>query len=86
MTLSWSNKRSRWSAVRRMDLDMDRGAEKQVELFETRGVQPWQTSCWIHTHPAGVERPSATDEETMRESFGAWDFAVMIILTKSGRF
>jgi len=22
----------------------------------------------------------------MRESFGAWDFAVMVILTKSGRF
>jgi len=61
-------------------------AEKQVELFETRGIQPWQTSAWIHTHPAGVERPSSTDEETMRESFGAWDFVAMIILTKSGRF
>jgi len=74
---------------------MDSWAEKQVELFETRGIQPWQSSCWIHTHPAGVERPSSTDEETMRESFGAWGlcasrgsrcYAVMIILTKSGRF
>jgi len=77
--------RQRW-----MDLNMDWWAEKQVELFETRGIQPWQCSCWIHTHPAGIERPSVTDEATMRESarggFGTWDFAVMIILTKPGRF
>jgi hypothetical protein len=73
-------------SVAHVDLDMDWWAEKQVELFETGGIQPWQTSAWIHTHPAGVERPSLTDEETMRESFGAWDFAIMIILTKSGRF
>ena len=73
-------------SVAHVDLDMDWWAERQVELFEAQGIQPWQTSCWIHTHPAGVERPSSTDEETMRESFGAWDFVAMIILTKGGRF
>lgn len=73
-------------SVAHVDLDMEWWAEKQVELFETQGIQPWQSSAWIHTHPAGVERPSSTDEQTMCESFGAWDFAIMIILTKSGRF
>ena len=73
-------------SIAHVDLDMDWWAEKQVELFETRGIQPWQTSVWLHTHPTGVERPSTTDEETMRESFGTWDFAVMIVLTKCGRF
>jgi len=32
-----------------VDLDMEWWAEKQVELFETRGIQPWQTSVWLHT-------------------------------------
>lgn len=69
-----------------VDLDMDWWADQQVELFEKRGIEPWQTSCWCHTHPAGVNEPSTQDEETMEGSFGSWDFIVMLILTKEGRF
>ena len=59
-------------------------ADKQIELYESRGIEPWRTSCWAHTHPAGINRPSTTDEETMEQSFGGWDFALMLILTKAG--
>ena len=33
-----------------------------------------------------MDKPSNVDEETMDESFGDWNFVVMIILTKGGRF
>ena len=71
-----------------MDVSDNRrgAARKTARLFETCGIQPWQTSVSIHTHPAGVERPSRTDEETVCESFGTWDFVVMIIRTKGGPF
>ncbi len=69
-----------------VSLDMDWWADKQIELFDRFGIEPWQTSCWCHTHPAGVNGPSPTDEETMEESFGGWDFIVMLILTKAGYF
>jgi len=69
-----------------VELDMTWWAEKQIELFEKRGIQPWQTSCWCHTHPEGINHPSGTDEETMRESFGNWNFVLMLILTKGGVF
>jgi len=69
-----------------VELDMAWWADKQAELYEQQGVQPWQSSIWLHTHPAGINRPSATDDETMQESFGSWDFAVMLILTKEGYF
>lgn len=68
-----------------VELDMAWWADKQSELFETRGAQPWQTSLWCHTHPSSVSRPSGTDEATMRRSFGLWDFALMLILTKDGQ-
>ena len=68
-----------------VDLDMEWWAEKQVDLFETKGIEPWQTSCWAHTHPPGLARPSSVDEETMRSSFGGWDFALMVILTQDGQ-
>ncbi|MCA9443861.1 MAG: hypothetical protein KC964_23910 [Candidatus Omnitrophica bacterium] len=69
-----------------VDLDMEWWADHQVELFEKEKIQPWQTSVWIHTHPSGINEPSGVDEQTMRESFGSWSFAVMIILTKAGKF
>ena len=69
-----------------VDLDMEWWADKQVALFDADGIQPWQTNAWIHTHPSGVNAPSLVDEETMRVSFGTWNFAVMIILTKDGHF
>ena len=69
-----------------VDLDMEWWADKQADLYSEQGVEPWRASVWIHTHPSGMAEPSATDEQTMRESFGAWDFAVMLILTKDGKF
>lgn len=69
-----------------VELDMDWWADKQAELYEARGVQPWQTSLWCHTHPAGVNQPSGTDEETMAQALGGWDFTLMLILTKAGQF
>ena len=69
-----------------VDLDMTWWADKQVELYEDHGIQPWQTSVWIHTHPSGVRGPSSIDLETMEGSFGAWSFAIMLVLTRDGQF
>ncbi len=69
-----------------VDLDMEWWADKQVELFDQRGIHPWQSSLWIHTHPSGMAEPSMVDEETMEKSFGGWTFAGMLILTKDGKF
>lgn len=69
-----------------VDLDMEWWGDRQVELFECRGLEPWQLSCWTHTHPAGINRPSPLDEKTMRESFGGWDMALMLILIHAGDF
>jgi hypothetical protein len=55
-------------------------------LFSSDKMPTEESSQSVSCAPVRVERPSATDEETMRESFGAWDFVAMIILTKSGRF
>ena len=72
--------------VAHVSLDMDWWADKQIELFDKHGIEPWRTSLWAHTHPAGINRPSTTDEATMEESFGGWDFILMLILTKAGHF
>ena len=32
-----------------VDLDMEWWADKQVHLFDEKGIQPWQTSLWVHT-------------------------------------
>jgi proteasome lid subunit RPN8/RPN11 len=41
---------------------------------------------WVHTHPAGVNSPSAVDEETFSRALGKADWAVMLILPKDGKF
>lgn len=69
-----------------VSLDMNWWADKQIELYDKHGIEPWRTSCWCHTHPAGINRPSSTDEATVEESFGGWDFILMLILTKAGQF
>jgi len=68
-----------------VNLDMNWWADYQVKLYE-EGIEPWQGSCWLHTHPEGLDGPSRTDEETMEQSFGGWNFAMMLILTKDGQF
>lgn len=69
-----------------VDLDMEWWADHQVDLYEQRGIEPWQSSVWLHTHPANMINPSTTDEQTMQASFGEWSFALMLILTKDGQF
>lgn len=40
---------------------------------------------WCHTHPGDSPDPSATDEETFARVFGACDWSVMFILSRTGR-
>lgn len=60
-------------------------ADEQIRLLGL-GIEPWQTSVWIHTHPQGVKGPSRTDEETMKKCFGERQAAVMLILPKKGEW
>jgi hypothetical protein len=41
---------------------------------------------WIHTHPGEGVTPSGTDETCFREKFGDMDWAVMMIMGRTGRF
>jgi hypothetical protein len=40
---------------------------------------------WCHTHPGESPDPSATDEATLERVFGACDWSVMFILSRTGR-
>ena len=66
------------------DIDMVSLADLQAKHYDEDGIQPWQWSCWIHTHPSGVDRPSGTDEATMTRLSG-WKFAIMLIHTHDGK-
>jgi hypothetical protein len=56
------------------------------DMFDM-GIQPINCGrVWIHTHPAGLNRPSGTDEQTFSRVFGKCDWAVMFILPKENGF
>jgi len=40
---------------------------------------------WVHTHPGDSPDPSMTDEETFARVFGTCDWAVMLIVSRTGR-
>jgi hypothetical protein len=40
---------------------------------------------WCHTHPGDSPEPSYTDEETFAAAFGACDWSVMFIVSRTGR-
>ena len=40
---------------------------------------------WCHTHPGDSPEPSVTDEQTFARAFGACDWAVMFVLSRTGR-
>ena len=40
---------------------------------------------WVHTHPGDSPRPSFTDEHTFARVFGACDWALMFIVSRTGR-
>lgn len=51
-----------------------------------QGLKPAQFGrCWVHTHPGSSALPSGTDEETFRRVFGSSDWAIMAILSRTGR-
>jgi hypothetical protein len=50
------------------------------------GLQPQRFSrVWCHTHPGDSPHPSLTDEDTFARCFGPCDWAVMFILSRTGR-
>lgn len=50
------------------------------------GLRPEQFGrIWIHTHPGDCPLPSQTDEKTFDRVFGRSDWAVMLILARTGR-
>jgi hypothetical protein len=51
-----------------------------------RGLRPDRFArLWCHTHPGDSPEPSMTDEHTFDRVFGACDWAVMFILSRTGR-
>lgn len=55
--------------------------EDQFEL----GRKPEEVGrIWIHTHPGCCPQPSPTDHETFERVFGCCDWAVMMIVARSG--
>ena len=51
-----------------------------------RGLTPDCFSrVWIHSHPGSSPQPSGTDEQTFERVFGPCDWAVMFIVSRTGR-
>lgn len=63
--------------------------EAVAEFFDSEvdaGRRPEQFArVWIHTHPGDSPAPSNTDELTFARVFGRSDWAVMLILSRSGQ-
>lgn len=50
-----------------------------------RGLTPERFSrIWVHTHPGSSARPSMTDEDTFHSAFGACDWSIMAIVSRTG--
>ena len=60
-----------------------------ADHFDTcveNGLSPERCGrLWIHTHPGDSAHPSSIDEATFARSFGACDWAVMMILARTGQ-
>ena len=51
-----------------------------------RNIRPERFArIWVHTHPGSSPQPSSTDEETFARVFGRTEWAVMLILARSGQ-
>lgn len=51
-----------------------------------RGLKPQQfLRIWCHSHPGDSAHPSGTDEETFARVFGKSDWALMFIVSRSGK-
>ena len=50
------------------------------------GIPPERCGrIWLHTHPGDSPNPSGTDEETFGRVFGKCDWAIMFIVSRTGR-
>ncbi len=50
-----------------------------------RGLTPDRFArVWIHTHPGSSAMPSMTDEDTFHSAFGASDWSIMAIVSRTG--
>lgn len=61
--------------------------EAIADLFEKmtdQNIPPHRFGrIWLHSHPGGSARPSSVDEVTFRRVFGACDWAVMAIMSRT---
>lgn len=64
----------------------DRAVADHFEACFERGLPPARCGrIWIHTHPGDSAEPSPTDEDTFERVFGTCDWALMFILSRTGR-
>ena len=60
-----------------------------ADYFDDRvdaGLPPARFArVWVHTHPGDSPEPSHTDEQTFARVFGPCDWAVMLIVSRTGR-
>lgn len=70
-----------WASVMLDDDAVADDFDRQVDL----GRRPDRFArVWVHTHPGGSAQPSGTDEETFARVFGRCEWAVMLIVARSG--
>lgn len=63
----------------------DESLNEYLDQMVDEGFEPCQCMrIWIHTHPGDGCTPSGTDHNTFREKFGECDWALMVIVGKSG--
>lgn len=60
-----------------------------ADYFDERvdaGLAPARFArVWVHTHPGDSPDPSLTDEQTFARVFGPCDWAIMLIVSRTGR-
>ena len=65
---------------------LDDAVADHFDICHERGIVPSHCGrIWIHTHPGDSAEPSGTDEETFERSFGRCDWALMMILARTGQ-
>jgi proteasome lid subunit RPN8/RPN11 len=64
----------------------DAAVADHLDAAVDRGLRPERVArLWCHTHPGDSPEPSSVDEQTFARVFGACDWAVMFILSRTGR-
>ena len=64
----------------------DQGVADHFDRCVDAGLRPEQFArTWVHTHPGDSPHPSQIDEECFRRTFARSDWAIMLILAKTGK-